>query len=138
LTLKCPKLAPAGYPGSPKTLGEHLKKRRMDLKLTQTYVAFMLKCDETSIHNWEHNLNSPSLQYYHRIIEFLGYAPYNATEMSLGENIIAKRWLIGLSQKKLARRLKVDPSTLGKWEKGYSKPSRRYKKRLINLLRFPL
>jgi transcriptional regulator with XRE-family HTH domain len=106
----------------------------MDLKLTQTHVAFMLKCDETSVHNRENNLYSPSLQYYHRIIGFLGYAPYDATEMSLDEKIRGKRWFMGISQEKLSRRLRVDPSTLGKWEKGYSRPSRRYRKRLLNFL----
>jgi transcriptional regulator with XRE-family HTH domain len=138
LTLKAPKPPLSAYPCPPKTLGEHLKKKRMDLKLTPTYVAFMLKCDKTSVHNWEHSLYSPSLQYYHRIIEFLGYAPYDATKMTLGQKIRAKRWFMGISQEKLAKRLRVDPSTLGKWEKGYSRPSRRYRKKLINFLSSPL
>jgi transcriptional regulator with XRE-family HTH domain len=115
--LKTPNPAPAGYPGSPKTVGEHLKKRRIDLKLTQTSVAFMLKCDETSVHNWEKNLYSPSLQYYHRIIEFLGYVPEPTIPKSLGERIVSYRKSIGLSQEKLARRLGIDPGTLSKWER---------------------
>jgi len=50
----------------------------------------MVKCNETSVHNCENNLYSPSLQYFHKINEFLGYAPYDATEMTLGERIRAK------------------------------------------------
>ena len=75
----------------------------MDLKLTQGQVASMVKCTESSVHCWEKNLHSPSLPYYHRIIGFLGYAPYNVTKMTLGEKIVAKRWFMEISQEKLAK-----------------------------------
>jgi DNA-binding XRE family transcriptional regulator len=45
-----------------------------------------------------------------RIIEFLGYVPYDAQAKTLGEQIIAYRKLLGLTQKELARRLGVGPA----------------------------
>jgi len=75
----------------------------MDLKLTQTHVAFVLKCDEVSVHKWGNNLYSPSLPYYHRLIEFLGYAPYDVTGMTLGQKIVAKRWFFGVEPEKAGK-----------------------------------
>ena len=57
-----------------------------------------------------------------KIIEFLGYIPNLITPKSLGEKIVLYRKMRGLTQKELARQLGIDPGTLGKWERGESKP----------------
>jgi DNA-binding transcriptional regulator YiaG len=66
---------PKGYPLEPKTIGDHIKKRRLDLKLFQRQVAEQLGVDETTIHNWERNFNSPDRRFVPKIIQFLGYTP---------------------------------------------------------------
>jgi ribosome-binding protein aMBF1 (putative translation factor) len=40
----------------------------------------------------------------------------------------------GLSQKKLANVLRIDPTTLARWEKGKAKPSKKLGERLVGLL----
>ncbi len=81
ITLNAQKPLPSAYPQTLKTLGDHLRKRRLDLKLLQREVAQKLGVGESSIYNWENNLTKPALRYIPKIVKFLGYAPYGpATE----------------------------------------------------------
>jgi len=48
----------------------------MDLKLTQREVAEKLSVDKTTIQFWENNRVKPSLAQIPKIIEFLGYDPF--------------------------------------------------------------
>ena len=51
VTRKC--LKPKDTDFEPKTVGEHIKKRRLVLKLTQTAVARKLGVSQASLINWE-------------------------------------------------------------------------------------
>ena len=59
----------------PKTLGEHIKKRRLELKLTQKEVAARLKVNAWTVLNWEKGETQPLPQSVPKIILFLGYDP---------------------------------------------------------------
>ena len=113
------------YPKELSTLGDHLRKRRLDLALTQRDVAHRLGADEASVWNWEKNRSSPALRFIPRIIAFLGYEPDETKPMSLSQRIVAFRRLRGLTQKDLAQWLGVAPSTVAGWERGEHQPSRR-------------
>ena len=130
ITLKAPKPLSAPYPRRLITLGEHLRKRRLDLKLLQKEVANKLGVSDISIKDWENNHVSPSLYSVPKIIKFLGYIPDSLQTGTFGEKIVTSRKLLGLTQKKLAHRLGIDPSTLGRWERDKSKPSRKLLKKL--------
>jgi DNA-binding transcriptional regulator YiaG len=57
LTLTAPKpLLSKAYPEYLQTIGDHLRRKRLDLKLYQKDVAQILGLDTTSIWNWENNL----------------------------------------------------------------------------------
>jgi transcriptional regulator with XRE-family HTH domain len=114
---------PYSYPKVLQTLGDHLRKQRLDLKLHQREVAQILGADTDSVTNWEKNRTAPTLPFLPKIIEFLGYVPLSIIPRNYGEKIALYRKLAGLSQEELARRLRVDPGTLGKWENGKSQPS---------------
>jgi DNA-binding XRE family transcriptional regulator len=75
ITLKAQKPLQCAYPQTLKTLGDHLRKRRLDLKLLQKVVAQKIGVGETSIYNWENNLTKPALRFIPKIVEFLGYVP---------------------------------------------------------------
>jgi transcriptional regulator with XRE-family HTH domain len=68
------------YPASPKTLGEHLLKKRIDLSLSRTQLAKLLGSGitPTAMEKWEKNQNWPTEAYRTRIIEFLGFDPNSA------------------------------------------------------------
>ena len=97
-------------------MGDHLRKRRLDLGLLQKDIAKEIDVNKSTITNWEINHKYPELRFIPAIIEFLGYWPYDTPGDNLGQQIVAARRKLGLSQKKLAFRLGVDPGTLARWE----------------------
>ncbi len=74
LVLARPIVPPKGYPVAPRTLGEHVRKRRMDLGLLQAQVAERIGVTASTVWNWEHG-TKPGAQYLAKIVQFLGYKP---------------------------------------------------------------
>ena len=105
------------YPKELRTIGDHISKRRLDLKLTQKQVAELVGVDQTTVWNWESNRTEPLTRHLPSIIIFLGCSPFEASGQSLGERLCNYRRKTGLSQKKLAREIGIDPSTLSRLEK---------------------
>jgi transcriptional regulator with XRE-family HTH domain len=122
VTLKAQRPLHPAYPKTLKTLGDHLRKRRLDLSLLQRDVARKIGVDKTTIHNWETNQKNPSLHFIPRIIKFIGYFPFEPSA-DQGQAIRTYRKAIGITRKIMAKELRIDPSTLGKWEKGKGRPS---------------
>ena len=76
----CRLILRAAYPASrspkePRTLGEHLLKRRRDLGLSQVQVAKALGVNAGTVITWEKNRQEPSGRRLVGIIRFLGYDP---------------------------------------------------------------
>jgi ribosome-binding protein aMBF1 (putative translation factor) len=67
----------------------------------------------------------PSLAHIPKIIEFLDCDPFEKIPDNLGEKIRENRRGHGLSRKKLAEQVEVDKTTLGDWEIGDHKPTKR-------------
>jgi DNA-binding transcriptional regulator YiaG len=65
------------YPASPKTIDEHLRKKRIDLQLSMSQLAVMLGVGitVTAIEKWEKNQNCPTHGHREQIIQFLGFEP---------------------------------------------------------------
>ena len=112
------------YPEELKTLGDHLRKKWLELKMLQKEVAEKLGTTPCTIRNWEKNRSNLSLTFIPKMILFLGYTPYDTSNLDFGKKIAAKRTFLGLRQKDLAQAIGVDPSTIRSWEKGEHKPSK--------------
>lgn len=95
----------------------------MDLNLLQKDVANTVGVSEDSITNWENNRVIPQIQFYPKIIDFLGYLPFKADKNTLPGRLKIYRHLCGLSQKQLGKILKVNESTVCGWERGAHKPN---------------
>jgi len=106
-----------GYPEEPKTIGEHLRKRRLDLGLRQKDVAERLGAHYKTYDNWEQGKHEPEFRFLPAIVAFLGYDP-TPEPATLAEKIRATRHRQRISQEELARRLRIDPSTVTAWESG--------------------
>jgi transcriptional regulator with XRE-family HTH domain len=122
VTLKAKRPVSPAYPKFLITLGDHLRKRRLDLSLRQKDVSQRLGVSEASIWYWEKNLASPSFGKIPKIIKFLGYVPYDSTGKTFEQQITIARRVLGLSQKELANFLGVDSGTVRRWEKGRGRP----------------
>lgn len=116
----------------PKTLGEHLRKRRHELGLHQKDVAKQLGVAHETYANREKGHTRPYTPSWGRVIAFLGYDPSPAAR-TFGERIAAKRRELGLTQAKLAALLGWDEATLFRYERGRWMPKG---KRLQQLEKF--
>jgi len=115
ITLRAQK--PSLIPQNPESIGEHIRKRRLEQSLFQSDVARIIGVEETSIYNWESNRSNPSVKYIPKIIKFLGYIPFGITSASPDEQIKLYRRIRGISQKNLANEIGIDPTTLARMEK---------------------
>ncbi|MCW5982727.1 MAG: helix-turn-helix transcriptional regulator [Bryobacteraceae bacterium] len=109
-------------PVQPQTVGDHLRRRRLSLKLLQRDVAERLGVTESSIWNWEVAQWEPDLRYMPAILRFLGYNPLPEGK-TLAEKLVRYRTSLGMSQKEAAQEIGVDPGTLAKWERGERQPT---------------
>lgn len=100
----------------------------------QKDVAKLLEASEASVWNWENNRSHPTLPFIPRIIEYLGYVPFDTNDQPLKGRIVNVRRMLGWTQKRLARELGVDPTTLGYWERGERRPSPRHMEKLKSLI----
>jgi transcriptional regulator with XRE-family HTH domain len=106
----------------------------LDLGLLQREVADRIGAMKDSVYLWEANRVAPTLPFLPKIIEFLGYCPFDPGWTPGGRLIWIRRYL-GLSQEAVARRLRVDPGTLARWERGEREPRGRFLTRLVNFIK---
>ena len=107
------------YPSALTTLGDHIRKVRLDRGLLQKDVAKIIKVDVMTITNWENNRSHPMVRYVPRIIVFLSYEPnLNDAPSEWGKFILEYRISNGITQKKMAQLIGIDDRTLSKFEKG--------------------
>jgi transcriptional regulator with XRE-family HTH domain len=125
LRLRAPRIPPLprGYPKNPTTLGEHLRRRRLDLGLRQRDLARRLRVTEETLGLWERGLAQPLARHYGAITRFLGYDPTPAgTDLTGRLNAVRRR--LGLTLKELAGRTGFDEGSLTRWLNRSRRPSR--------------
>ena len=124
---------------SPTVLGEHIRRRREELVMTQPEVGLHLSVDPQTIHRWESGKAFPTPMYRDRLSKFLGMSIYTLTAPApevgtLGGLMRRKRQELGLDQSALASLLGVGRSSISAWETGVFRPRKRYWVRLAEFL----
>lgn len=122
----------------PATIGEHIRKRRAVLRLTQSAVAELLAVSEDCVTNWENERSKPQVRFLPSIFRFLGYIPHEPIGEGLASRIGCYRIRHGLSLESLARAIGVDPTTLGSWEKGRTSPKKHNLALIIRVIDRPI
>jgi len=77
ISSKCTQVVPA----EPKTIGEHIKKRRLQLHLMQSDLAKFFGVHKGSIQNWERGVYEPAGRFIPRIVGWLGYRAADARNL---------------------------------------------------------
>lgn len=114
---------PIVYPRHPKTLGEHIRKQRLDLGLRQRTLAERLGVRTETLAMWERGQAGPLARHYGAIVRFLGYDP-EPEDWSLPGRLRTIRRRLGLSQADFAAKVGLDEGSVCRWESGSRKPSR--------------
>ena len=105
------------YSETPKTLGEHLKKRRRELGLLQREAAKCMGIHTETYLNWEQDKAKPVAAQFRPVVTFLGYDPMPEAR-TLGERLEAKRRGLGVTFDQIAGYLGWDPATLTRYVNG--------------------
>jgi transcriptional regulator with XRE-family HTH domain len=103
------------------TLGDHIKKRRLDLQLFQKDVARRIEVNKATVVNWERHGREPGLRHIPKIIEYLGYVPFACPEDPIGR-LKHFKLVNGLSYERLGGLMGRDPEQLTDWLGGRIKP----------------
>jgi len=136
VTLSGSKPKNPAYPAELNTIGDHLRKRRLDFGLLQKQVAERIGVTTCMIMYWETNRVATALRFLPKIIQFLGYDPCAGRKpQSLADKTKARRRKLGLSQRKVADLLGVDATTLAGWERGEHRPTEKSLKLISMFLR---
>lgn len=114
-----------GYPEELKTLGDYLRKTRLDRNLSQPQVARVIGVTTDTITNWELNRNTPEAKQAAKIISFIGCVPQEWGRASLRERLYYARQVKGVTHRQLAKELKIDASTIGATEAEKRNPSKK-------------
>ena len=109
--LRLKTLKPLKFSSGPRTLADHLIKRRMELRLLLREAAEEIDADVFSLINWEKGKTEPAIRLWPGIIAFLGCDPH-PLPVTLGEHIRAERRRRGCSLAALAGEFGFDPGTL--------------------------
>src|SRR5262245_35711900 len=107
---------------APKTMGEHMRNRRLALHIMQQELADRFGVHRVSVQNWERGMTEPAIGFIPRIIEFLGYDPLPEPDLA-HEKIPYARRRLGMTQEELADALEVDPTVIWRWERGDEFPT---------------
>jgi transcriptional regulator with XRE-family HTH domain len=111
------------YPKELKTIGDHIRKRRLDLGFDQKTIGQRIGVCCLTITGWEKRHTKPKVRHLPAIITFLGYDP-RPEPMSLPERIAWFREGKGWSQEQMAEFLGVDEATISSWERKEHAPTR--------------
>jgi len=106
------------------TLGDHLRRRRLELGLYQKDVAVQIGVTASTIWNWENGWSSIALGYMPKIINFLGYIPLPHPE-GLMDRLAWYKLVKGLTLEQLGAEMGRDPEQLADWLSGRHTPCRR-------------
>ena len=117
MPIKLKSLKPKETDFEPHTLGEHIRKRRLVLTLTQKEVAAQLGVVPWTILNWEKGHTQPPMASLPGLARFLGYDPFPQPK-TLSQHLLAKRRVMGWTIEEAAEVIGVDPGSWSKWERG--------------------
>lgn len=118
---------------NPTTIGEMIRKRRLDMRLMQAEVAKIVGCDTTTITNWEKGHSATRTNHLAGVVRILGFNPL-PTGNTIAERLVTHRKARGLTQKQFASDLGVDPTSLAKWEGGEREPKGRFEQIVTTVL----
>lgn len=104
------------YIDNPTTVGEHIRNRRLELGLLQKDIAEIFKVSIDSVTYWEVGRTGPSIEQMPKVIEFLGYLPFEIDKNTAGGKVKYYRYVYGLSQEKFAKLIGIDTSTVARIE----------------------
>ncbi len=141
-------------PTDPSTIGGHLRRRRLQIRLHQSQAACQLGVSTVTLSRWECDKVYPTWEFQPRLVAYLGYDPFDnpilvrpkgnesigvanlssGGSISFGQKARELRLKLRLNQKECAQNLGVCAKTLRGWEIGRHAPSQDVQARTLEML----
>ena len=138
-------------PKTPTTIGGHLRRRRLQLKIRQSEAALILKVSTVTFSRWECDKVYPTWPHQPALIEYLGYDPFtnpglgrpkgnetsgvaflsSGTAGSIGLQILKRRMELKKTRKQMAKEMGISVKTLWGWETKRHKPDGLLRERIL-------
>ncbi len=119
------------YPLILNTLGDYLRKERLNRDMSLISVSRLLKICPDTVRSWEENRKSPRLRASHRIIDFLGYfPPITTNRFSLRKQLYFTRLIRGETQREAAKIIGIGASKFINIELGKRRPASQIKEKI--------
>jgi len=118
------------YPKTINTLGDHVRRKRLDMGITQMKASEMMGVSYGSLREWERNKYQPWGCSLLKVYAFLGYCPWRPVD-TLPKKLTLWRESLGLTRKQLSARVEIQRSTIARWERGASRPWNKSLKKLM-------
>ncbi len=134
LDVSTPKPIGHGYTKEPQTIGNHIRNKRLRLKLEQKDLARLLGIKYRTVASWEIRGVVPHWEHFPKIIQFLGYNPLPMDNITIPGKTKLCCVLKGLSKLQLSRQLSIDARRLKDWEDGKGEPEQGVKDKLEQML----
>jgi DNA-binding transcriptional regulator YiaG len=122
------------YNLNPQAIGEHIRKKRIESGLLQKDLAVVLNTCEDTVTGWESQRSKPVISWYPKIIQFLGYYPYDHPADTAAGLIERCRHVLGLSYEKLGKLIGVHGSVIVDWKRKGKVGNQECEEKLLQLL----
>jgi DNA-binding XRE family transcriptional regulator len=122
------------YIENPKNLGDKIKNKRLELGITQGEAANSIGASRSATMDWENGIGEPTIDFYPAIISFLGYIPFEFDKSKLSDRLREYRFLNGLSQEVLGKKIGIGGATIHRIEQGKSKMNNKTTKALKTII----
>lgn len=121
------------YIDNPKCLGDKIRNRRLALELTQEVAAKQIGVTRLGLCDWENAITEPTIEFYPAVISFLGFVPFEF-EITVPGQLKEYRYLNGLSQEALSKRIGIGAATIHRVELDKGKMSKKTIKALKKVI----
>jgi DNA-binding XRE family transcriptional regulator len=125
------------YVANPVTLGEKIRNRRLELRLTQKEAGRWIGVTRLCFVDWENNRTDPAIEFYPAIVDFLGYFPFTIDHSTLAGKVKKYRFQHGLGQEAFGKVMNVAGATIYRLENNIGMPHSRLLKKVRMLMNCP-
>lgn len=123
-----------GTPKVCRTLGDHIRKARIERGQYQTDLAKLFRVTTDTVTNWELNRNKIGRIYCPIIKKYLGYLPEEYELTELAHKLVSYRWEHDISINKLVKQIGIDYSCIVNAELGKVNFQRRTMQKILSFI----
>ena len=92
------------------------------MRLGQREIADVIGVEEWTISGWELDKFEPKTGHLPKLVQFLGYIPWQIETETLGGKLQQARLLKGVQPSELAAQIEVSTKAILRWESNINKP----------------